>query len=66
MSKVEIFIYVDRCVYVNSSRIAGGKPYASENLKSNVYSVSSSEILDQLDFSDIEKYVNDKKGGVNE
>lgn len=60
--KVEISIVHDRCIYINDYRIVGNKPYSSENLKTTNYFVDTNKILDQLDFKDIEKYVEDKRG----
>ncbi|UNM96048.1 hypothetical protein MMG00_12740 [Ignatzschineria rhizosphaerae] len=63
MSKrVEIDVIDDRCIYINDYRIAGSKPYVSENLKSTNYITTTDRILDQLDFEDIEKYILKKRG----
>lgn len=43
---VEVCVVGRRCVYVNDHRIAGGKPYVSENLPSHTLKTTVGEVLD--------------------
>src|ERR1041384_847960 len=47
---IEVTVVGRRCVYVNNYRIAGGKPYFSENLPSHDLRTTLGEVLDA--FSD--------------
>ena len=45
---VELTVVGRRCVYLNDHRIAGGKPYVSENLPQHSFNVKVGEILNAL------------------
>lgn len=45
---VELTIVAKRCVYLNDYRIAGGKPYVSENLPQHSFTVKVSDLLRAL------------------
>lgn len=44
--EVEVDVVARRCVYVNCHRIAGGKPYVSENLPSHTLKTKLGNVLD--------------------
>jgi len=46
--KVEIVVVGQRCVYINDYRVAGRKPYVSENLPQHSFWVDPSEIIRAL------------------
>ena len=46
--KIEITVVGSRCVYVNDTRVAGNKPYVSENLPQWSFTVDEDEILRAL------------------
>jgi hypothetical protein len=46
--KIELTVVGTRCVYLNDHRIAGSKPYVSENLSQHSFMVSIDEILAAL------------------
>lgn len=50
---VEVHVVAKRCVYINDRRIAGGKPYASENLPSHNLKTSLAEIIEAFPEEDI-------------
>lgn len=41
----EVHVVAKRCVYLNDYRIAGGKPYASENLPSHMFNATLGDIV---------------------
>lgn len=43
--KVTITVVGRRCVYINDYRVAGGKPYVSENLPQHSFTINEDEIL---------------------
>lgn len=43
---VEVSVVGKRCVYVNDYRIAGSKPYVSENLPSHDFKTTLRKVLD--------------------
>ena len=45
---VEIVIVGKRCVYINDYRVAGAKPYVSENLPQHSFIVPRDEIIRAL------------------
>ena len=45
VGKIELVVVGKRCVYLNDFRIAGGKPYVSENLPQHSFSVKISDVL---------------------
>ena len=42
---VEVYVVAKRCVYVNDYRIAGSKPYYSENLPSHTLMTKLGDVL---------------------
>lgn len=50
-----------RCVYVNSHRVAGGKPYVAENLPQHEFNISVRDALDAFSFDELEAYIKEKK-----
>jgi hypothetical protein len=44
--QVDVDVVARRCVYVNCHRIAGGKPYVSENLPSHTLKTKLGDVLD--------------------
>ena len=45
---IEITVVGKRCVYINDYRVAGGKPWVSENLPQHSFNVTLKDILDAL------------------
>lgn len=58
---VEVDIVARRCVYVNQRRIAGGKPYVSENLPSHTLKTTLGEVLDAFTEKQIRSALKEKK-----
>lgn len=50
---IEVDVVGRRCIYVNSCRIAGGKPYVSENLPSHTLKTTLGQVLDAFREDDI-------------
>lgn len=50
---VEVCVVGRRCVYVNNFRIAGGKPYVSENLPQHILKTSLREVLSAFSASEV-------------
>lgn len=44
--KIEICVVGKRCVYINDFRVAGGKPYVSENLPQHLFHVLAQDIFE--------------------
>jgi hypothetical protein len=57
---VEVCVVGRRCVYVNNYRIAGGKPYVSENLPSHSLNTTLGEVLDAFTPAQIRKALAEK------
>lgn len=47
-SEIEIVVVGTRCVYIGNHRVAGGKPYVSENLPERRFKSTVGEILSAL------------------
>jgi hypothetical protein len=60
-TKVEVLVVAKRCVYLNNHRIAGGKPYASENLPHHTFQTTLGEVLDAFSDDEILKAIADRK-----
>lgn len=45
---IEIVVVSKRCVYINDYRVAGDKPYVSENLPQHSFTVSVQQIINAL------------------
>jgi len=58
---VEVTVVGRRCVYVNDYRIAGGKPYVSEQLPSHVLKTTLGDILEAFGEREIRKALREKK-----
>ena len=52
---IEIEVVGKRCVYVNNYRVAGGKPYYTENLPSHTLRCSLGDVLNAFPSDDIAK-----------
>lgn len=50
---VEIDVVARRCVYINNYRVAGGKPYVSENLPSHTLKTTLGDVLQAFSDSEI-------------
>lgn len=46
--EIEITVVAQRCVYIGNFRVAGGKPYVSENLPQWTFKAKRSDILEAL------------------
>lgn len=46
--EIELTVVGQRCVYLNDYRIAGGKPYVSENLPQHTFKLRMSDILSAI------------------
>ena len=51
---IEVCIVGKRCVYINDYRVAGAKPYVSENLPQHSFHVPIKEIFDAFSTEQIE------------
>lgn len=58
---IEVTVVARRCVYVNNHRIAGGKPYYSENLPTHDLKCSLGDVLDAFSERDIRAALREKK-----
>ena len=52
---ISVHVVARRCVYVNDYRIAGGKPYVSENLPTNTLKTTLGDVLRAFSSADIRK-----------
>jgi hypothetical protein len=57
---VEVSAVGKRCVYLNNYRIAGSKPYVSENLPWHDHNTTLGEVLDAFSEEDIRKALDEK------
>ena len=61
MSKpIEIIVVGSRCVYMNDYRVAGSKPYVSENLPHQTFRATLEDILDAFALDDLQKAVDER------
>lgn len=58
---IEVYVVGKRCVYVNDYRVAGGKPYYSENLPAHTLKTTLGEVLDAFSVADIEAALAESK-----
>jgi hypothetical protein len=58
--QIEITVVGKRCIYVNDYRVAGGKPYLSENLPTHDLSTTLGEILDAFPDATIQAALREK------
>jgi hypothetical protein len=62
MSKpIEIIVVGNRCVYINDYRVAGRKPYASENLPQQTFRATLADILDAFALDDLQQAVDERQ-----
>jgi hypothetical protein len=59
--EIEVCVVGDRCVYVNNHRVAGGKPYVSENLPTRTKSTTVREVLDAFNEAEILAYLAERR-----
>ncbi len=45
---IELTVVGKRCVYLNDYRIAGGKPYVSENIPQHSFTITIGDVLAAL------------------
>ena len=45
---IEIVVVAKRCIYINDYRVAGAKPWVSENLPQHSFNVTLGDIIDAL------------------
>lgn len=58
---IQITVVGKRCVYINDYRVAGGKPYVSEELPSHDFNTTLGEILSAFDEADISRALKERK-----
>lgn len=58
---INVDVVARRCVYVNDFRIAGGKPYVSENLPTNTHKTTLGDVLRAFDAADIRKALDEQE-----
>lgn len=58
---VEVMVVAKRCVYVNDRRIAGGKPYYSENLPSHTLRTKLGDVLNAFTDKEIRAALREQK-----
>ncbi len=58
---IQITVVGKRCVYINDYRVAGGKPYVSEELPSHDLNTTLGEILSAFDDADISRALKERK-----
>ncbi len=58
---ITVDIVGKRCVYLNDYRIAGGKPYVSENLPQRSMNLTVREALEAFSIKELEAYIAEKK-----
>ena len=58
---ITVDIVGTRCVYLNDHRIAGGKPYVSENLPWRSMDLDVREALAAFSIKELEAYIKEKK-----
>lgn len=59
--EIEIHIVGTRCIYLNGRRIAGGKPYVSENLPSRTMKLKVRDALGAFSEAEILAYLNERR-----
>lgn len=57
---INIEIVGSRCVYINNHRVQGGKPYVSENLKSDVRKTTVRDVLEAFSVAEIHAYLEER------
>ncbi len=59
---IDVDVVGRRCVYVNSYRVAGGKPYVSEGLSSYTLTTTLGNVLDAFSETEIMAALREAKG----
>ncbi len=59
--EIELDIVGTRCVYLNQFRIAGGKPYASQNLPSRTMKLKVRDALEAFSEEEIIAYLHERR-----
>lgn len=59
--QISVDVVARRCVYVNDFRIAGGKPYVSENLPQHTLQTTLGDVLKAFRADDIRKALNEQE-----
>lgn len=59
--EIEIHVVGDRCIYVNDRRVAGSKPYVSENLPYKTKRTKVREVLDAFTEAEILAYLFERR-----
>ena len=62
---IEIVVVGKRAVYINDTRVAGRKPYVSENIPEIVFSAKFTDIFDAFSLDDLHKAVEDRQAKRN-
>lgn len=58
--KINIDIVSNRCIYINDTRVWGGKPYASEGLSTTSRETTVRDILSAFSIDDLQQYIAEK------
>lgn len=58
--QIDVCVVGKRCVYLNSHRIAGGKPYISENLPQHEFNLTVRDALKAFSVKELEAYISEK------
>ncbi len=59
--KIAITVVARRCVYVNDHRIAGAKPYVSENLLQHSFTTTVGHCLEAFSMAALEAELNRRR-----
>ena len=59
--EIEVNIVSTRCVYVNNYRVAGSKPYISENLPQNGLKTTVRQVLDAFTEEELLAYIFERR-----
>lgn len=58
--EIEVRVVAQRCIYLNDRRVAGGKPFISENLSSFAKKTSVRQVLAAFSDDEIIAYLKEK------
>ena len=61
---IEIVVMGNRCVYINDYRVAGRKPYVSENLPQQTFRTTLDDVVKALGLNS-SKWTDDDQRGLN-
>lgn len=59
--EIAIDIVGDRCIYIDNTRVQGGKPYCSENLPTKSKKTTVREVLSAFSDKEIRAYLKEKR-----